>query len=347
MKDGERFMSREGAMLGGYFLPEKEFKSLMIQLLKENRSLIENYLNAVILNIEAKKTKEAYITWTKFQTDFLKNPTTSLLAITNFYGSGAPQTWNFFSDEVAAIQNNGLISISSADTELKRAYNSDVLASHLSGLFKSISGTKMTEREVNFLYSLKRKDMLEALNQYKGTGQKAKYKEIIYRKIGGRYYAGKVADAYLNHLGKHHWNYLNRFSQGDMTGLEHLRNASVRTEELSKGYLNFVQLLLDSLNSTGWQTGGDLIVTDSGGKIVANIQLKTSASTGDAIGRINTKKLAKDILKIKQNFSQNDLIVANSFYDLLKTSTVTEGLGDAIIQEGYELAAKTLGVQIV
>lgn len=348
-------MSIEGAMLGGYLLPEKEFKTLMKQLLDQNKGQFYGYINSTILYAKSNDIKSAYYTWSKFQTEVFKNPVTSILAITNFHNRKSSQTWNFFDDEISTIQTDGRINIAKADTDLKRAYNSNILAAHLSEMFKTISGTKMEPREIHFLFAIKKRDdlhslaekkrILKTLNEFKQKHEKATYKEAIYRGLKNFGYRGKVADAFLNHIGARHWDAFNRFANGDSSAVDQIAKHSVREEEMSHGYYNFTKRLLDSLNRTGWQTGGDLIVTDKSGKVIANIQLKTSAKGGEAIGRINTAQLVKDLEIIEQKMIKNDETIVNNFWELLKTSTATEGLGDAVINEGYELAKLSLGVK--
>ena len=55
-------MSREGAMLGGYFLSETDFKKLMQQTLSVHRQQILFYLTKTISQIEGKYIKGAYDT---------------------------------------------------------------------------------------------------------------------------------------------------------------------------------------------------------------------------------------------------------------------------------------------
>ena len=59
-------MSYEGAMIGGYLLPEKEFIALMIELLKEKDTIIEKYLDNTLAFISAGQVKKAYGEWNKF-----------------------------------------------------------------------------------------------------------------------------------------------------------------------------------------------------------------------------------------------------------------------------------------
>lgn len=335
-------MSIEGAMLGGSFLPEQEFKDLMKQVWDQQQGNIKAAIHNCILNIESGNILMAYKNWELFQTDILKNPKTQILAITNFYNHNGGQQWQLM-DEVNSIETSGLINVAQVDADLKRIYCSEILAQHLSGLFKSVSGGQMTYDEICYCYEQATSTIKQRLNQEKYGDKTYTYKEGIYGGLFEAGYRGKVADAYLNHLGALHWNYLDNFlNKGtSLNTLEKIAHASVEQEERSQGYYNFLQLLLNSLNTTGWQTGGDLIVANSQGQIVANIQLKTSGGEGASIGHINTSKLLTSLQRIEQLYN-NPIELINNFYNLLKTSAIMEQVGDAVIQTAYDLAEKNL-----
>lgn len=337
-------MSYEGAMIGGYLLPEKEFITLMIELLKEKDKIIEKYLDNTLAFISAGQVKKAYGEWNKFQTQLLMNPTTSLLAILNFYSS-SNQTWTFVDDEENAIINkSGALGLEKIDTGLKREYNSQILTKHLSNLFTDISG-QMEVDEIHYLYGLNRSEIYQQLNPIKYGNKVYTYQTAVYGNVFGKYLSGKIADAYLNHIGSTHWEILNNFSQtGELIDGDHLLNSSVKQEERAIHNLNFIRLLMASTNRTAWYTGGDLIITNSKGQVVANIQLKTSGKAGSWIGNIRTSTLEKQIKLIKTTLLLDHEQTAKNFYSMLKTSSATSALGDAVIEEAYMLAKKGLGL---
>lgn len=335
-------MSYEGAMLGGYLLPKQEFISLMKELLQVKDKAIEIALDNTLKFIDAGQVKMAYSEWNKFQTELLMNPTTSLLAILNFYSS-QNQAWTFVDDEENAIANkSGALNIEKIDQDLKREYNSQILTKHLSNMFNDVSG-RMEDDEVHYLYGLNKSEIYKQLNPIKYGDGVYTYKTAVYGNVFGKYLNGKIADAYLNHIGATHWEYLNNFSQrGVLPDGDHLLNSSVKQEERAIHNLNFIRLLMASTNRTAWYTGGDLIVTNSVGQVVANIQLKTSSGTGAWIGNIRTATLKNQILLIKTTLLNDHQTTAQNFYEMLKTSSVGESLGDAVIKEAYSLAEKNL-----
>ena len=335
-------MSYEGAMLGGYLLPKQEFISLMVELLQVKDKAIGVALDNTLKFIDAGQVKMAYSEWNKFQTELLMNPTTSLLAILNFYSS-QNQTWTFVDDEENAIANkSGALNIEKIDQDLKREYNSQILTKHLSNMFNDVSG-RMEDDEIHYLYGLNKSEIYKQLNPIKYGDGVYTYKAAVYGNVFGKYLNGKIADAYLNHIGATHWEYLNNFSQkGVLPNGDHLLNSSVKQEERAIHNLNFIRLLMASTNRTAWYTGGDLIVTNGAGQVVANIQLKTSSGTGAWIGNIRTATLKNQILLIKTTLLNDHQTTAQNFYEMLKTSSVGESLGDAVIKEAYSLAEKNL-----
>ncbi len=330
-------------MLGGYLLPEKEFIQLMTEMLDANEQIINSYLNNVLNYINNGQVKDAYHEWNKFQVEILKNPTTSLLAILNFRSS-KDQTWTFVDDEENAISNQtGALNIESIEQGLKREYNSQVFTKHLSNLFKSVNG-EMEADEINYMWGLESSDIKKRLNPIKYGDGLYTYKTAVYGSIAGRFYNGKIADAFLNHIGATHYEYLNSFSQQGFLPPEDLLHSSVKDEERASHHLNFVKLLIASTNRTAWYTGGDLIVTNSAGQVVANVQLKTSGGSGSWIGNIRTASLKSQILKIQETLLSNHQKTAENFYTSLKTSSVGEQLGDAVIEEAYNLAKQHLNL---
>ena len=92
---------------------------------------------------------------------------------------------------------------------------------------------------------------------------------------------------------------------------------------LEEGHPGFYNLLIDSTNTTGWYSGGDLIITDSKGEVVASIQLKTSGGSGETIGTIKRDRLNKAIDTLLLLIDQENNQFISKFYDLVKTSTVS------------------------
>lgn len=342
----------EGALLGGVLLSEEEFVQVMLELLKERKQEIVTALENVQSAVNA---KDAYDKWMIFQEEILKNPDVSLLTITNFYNkNGAQQSWTFLDSEKSAINKNGAINLSEVADELKQIYISQILTQHLSGLFRSIKD-EMTYEEVVFAYELKKHTMLQSLNEAKYGNKLYIYKTIVYGKKEDMFLSGQVADAFVNHLGYTHSELFLNLSLLNTDYIEHLAEKSVKQEEFAISNLNFFRLLNNSTNTTGWYTGGDLILTDKTGKVIANIQLKTTASSGDtSFGNISTKKLlggkrtkAKGIIQeLLELIDQDNLILAKTFYQKLKTSGIFTDVEGAVEKTAVQIAEENLNLKL-
>ena len=341
-------MSLEGAMLGGYFLEESDFKKLIVQVVQENRQELLLKIGLIIEAIANKQVKIAYQEWDNIQSEIFKNPKTKMLAILNFTSS-EKQSWNFM-DEIETLDDKGKISITKVSTEMKQVYCSEILAKHLSKLFATVEKEEMSYDEVCYVFNRKKQEAkLEFLNAIKYGDQKYIYHPAIYGNIRGKYFNGKIADAYLNHIGKTHWSDFSSFlASGNPATIEKLKDKDVKLEENAHGGMySFVDLLLDSLNHVAWYTGGDLIVTGPNQEVIANIQLKTSYGEGDYIGNIATKTLLKDLLVVQESIVSNSESIADDFYNMLKTSAVPEQMGTAVAESVYQLAADVLLKKII
>lgn len=343
-------MSYEGAQLGGVLLPEKEFKEAITLLLKQEEKEILAALKNILSLIKEGNIHTVFIAWDNFQEQYLKNNNVELLSILNFYGKDYSQEWRFDAKESDVITPEGKISLKTAvEDSAKEVYYSKILGQHLFNLYNSVQKdiVKYKEETLEALnYSKQSKSIKEHLNEIKYGDKNYTYKNLIYGQKSAEFmWRGKVADAFVNHLGKHHPEiFINRNTAFTSLADKINLNKTVQMEEDSVSF-GFLHLLIDSLNNTGWWTGGDLIITDSSGKVIANIQLKTSKGGGDWIGNIKTAQLEKAIIKVVNDIESNSKTIADSFYDMLKTSTVSEQLGDATIETAYNMVIKTLGIK--
>jgi hypothetical protein len=70
----------------------------------------------------------------------------------------------------------------------------------------------METDEINYMWGLENSDIKKRLNPIKYGDGLYTYKTAVYGSIAGRFYNGKIADAFLNHIGATHYEYLNSFS---------------------------------------------------------------------------------------------------------------------------------------
>lgn len=352
-------MSIEGAMLGGYLLPEEQFVELFTRLLQENRRSIMRRLTDIKKAISNKNIAYAFKLWENFQTDILINPKTELLTIIDLKfeeGGAGTGTW-VFANEFETLTQRGRLSFSRLTDMMKVQYTLETWMAHLNNLNDSINKDRLTYDEIMFLWGLKKgtinerlalteddlSSIAQSLAEARWGDRDYRYMPIIYGKnnVNAR---GKIADAFLNHMGKMHKETFS-LSSSSARLLDFKLSESVKDEE-NKTNLGFIRLLLESLNNTPWFTGGDLIVTDENGKVLINIQLKTrdAKSVAKTFSNINYKELNNEIQAIHKMFvnKEENEIIAKRFFKMLKTSTVTENIGDNVITVGYALAEKTL-----
>jgi len=75
----------QGAMIGGFLLPEKEFKDIVKQLFLNINYIkyLENIIDRALKNIHSKNIRAAYKNIEEFETEIFKNPSVSIMLITN------------------------------------------------------------------------------------------------------------------------------------------------------------------------------------------------------------------------------------------------------------------------
>ncbi len=108
------------------------------------------------------------------------------------------------------------------------------------------------------------------------------WQDIFYEQYYSGQGLGKAYDAYMNHVANHHrmfYDYLSSSGAGSqVANIPTLANSVYDEEGGIRG--NFPYLLNESLNTTGWYTGGDIVIVDPETMtVVYNIQLKTTRDT--------------------------------------------------------------------
>ena len=146
--------------------------------------------------------------------------------------------------------------------------------------------------------------------------------------------AARLLKHFLTHVAKTH---LSAISSKTKLATDFSNNSILKSE----GIYGFVDLLYASKNRDAWFTGGDLIVTDKNGEVIANIQLKTSFGSGSAIGRIKTASLQKEINILLQKVN-SPLKMAEHFYNMLATSAVMVELDKKIESSGYNFVEEIM-----
>ena len=326
---------------------------------------LENVLNSIQTKSLDKAHAEAFHrAWKNFQQVVLLNTKDLELIV----GYRAPCTTNVqFSNVINmsdVTENTNLIKTGSdavrqamkwAEQSEKAQKAEKALQSHLNGFINTLY-SKLSESEKDILI----KQNFNAIpNRWKkhhlGTILDGKrWQEVFYEQYYAGQGLGKAYDAYMNHVANHHtalYNYLasgGTSNTGDIPNMRH----SVYTEEGGAGG-HFPILLNESLNTTGWYTGGDIVIVDPQTmEVVYNIQLKT---TQDGVTKKGKEKTPKNfdiaIAKLKVFINGGTIKVGNNvstfgplsklpanekaerLFDLLQTSVSNYGAFNNAVQE--------------
>lgn len=340
----------EGAMIGGTLIPEKEFKMVLKEEILNNEEYLTELRRLIrisINNIRSNDMKNLYKNIEKIETELLKNPATSLMVINNISIDGAKKNFYLHEDEKVFIKKSG--SIRGAKLLKEKVLQeelSDILSNHLTNFIKEVETYKFTKKEIKEFFN---DDIFLNYTTKREMGSRARdsdynLKYIIYG--NNPQYLGQIADAFLNHIGNMHKNLL--LTKGKKLSQLQELPYSIREEE----GVNFFHLLVNSTNSTGWWTGGDLILLGENNQVVANIQLKTKqGSSLGKMGKITSATLYDDLLELQNMFEQETLVnidfFADKFYKTFKTSGITEKTEEELYkyvnQKAMEVARQALG----
>ena len=313
---------QQGAILGGYLIPEEQFKQVIKDHLltnDENVHKIKRIINNSLNNIKQKNIRALYKNIEKLEVEILKNPPTSLMVITSLSSDNKNYNWYLQKSEKKTVLKSGNLSrIKALEKEIQSQELSKILSEHLYNMIKDIENGSILDLQ-NFFkkYNFMSKERKSKLGINASTSE-YNMKKVIYGDNPN--YLGQIADAFLNHLGNYHKAlFISNFN----TPIE--IKESVMQEEGE----NFLQLLIDSTNNVGWWTGGDLILLGANNEVIANIQLKTQGLSSKSFNaEISYSQLESELLKLKSLFEEDNIKdiekFTNNFFNLFKTSGITE-----------------------
>lgn len=309
----------KGALIGSQLLPKEQFIDVFVQKLSQHYNNFKNQLKNISTLVQKNQEdyQGAYLAWEQLQTSLLGNEKVQLLAVTHFYNKDGKQEWKIY-DEAQVITSSGIINLQRATKNIQSLATSQIFAKHLSGLFNSLKSEKPSKEMLNKI----RKAI--QINSY---GKDPVFKDAIWSMEEQKTvkYRGQVADAFLQHVGVYHSNYLTSNSN------KILKNFS-RSAFNEEGPDSWTDRLIESKNRTGWWTGGDLILTDAQGNVIFNLQLKTSAKEGVSIGKISLVEFQKNIdslinlLDNKNSYKK----IAEQFYRMVETSGVVSKVENVV-----------------
>ena len=331
----------EGAMIGGSFLPEEQFKDIIKEYFDNSQNVLK--IKSILITILQHKDNPRiiYNNIEKLQNELFKNPVTSLLLITNYESPIGNYNWYLKAKEGKVVTDSGILSYAETikNSILEEEYTR-ILSDHLLNLIKIIETTHLSKSEIDDYfnkYTFRSSKIKEKMG--KRAHDNGDLMNIVYGELEPDKRRGQIADAFVNHLGNMHRAL---FTQG----LETITPFTQTVEEEEGPH--FLQLLIDSTNSVGWWTGGDLILV-SGNKVIANIQLKTILKNKKgSVGSITTDDILKKVQKLR-DFIEKDLVYnkevfANIMYNTFKTSAIFDKVSKQTFEDGVKIVRQELGL---
>lgn len=367
----------EGIIFGDYLLNKSDFIPLFEQFYEEkgqdfiqNLRLLKEKIDRMIKqkptlslsNSNMKKlinyrtaeynAKLVYEEWERIQKDYFGNSAVTLIAITSF--DGEQMTWSKNIKESELMTPGGI----------------NVTAAQFENIFKTASAAAAAEEIQQFL-RIHYQQMCTQLASYTlKTAEAAALHEIIpkrsalytnrFEHFTGRTYGdiifstqrnaeGKQLDAFMNHIGQYNRELFSLMTAGvaNKNTLEKVKNFDTHNQfkQIFQNPSIVQPWLLASLNSASWLTGGDVVVIDDTGKVIYNIQIKSTISGKNFELALNSLSLLIDrIIKKTEadSFKPNQL--AEIIYNSLKTSSTNEIMDTEkfIESKAYDIVIKNL-----
>ena len=347
----------EGIIFGDYLLSKDDFIPLFeqfyeekgqdfiqdLRLLKEkiDNMIEQNYTpsasNPNVLKLRTHRTAEynaklVYEEWERIQKDYFGNSAVTLIAITSF--DGEQMTWSKNIQESELMTPGGI----------------NITAAQFESIFKTAAEAAAAEEIQQFL-RIHYKQMCTQLTSYTlKTAEAASLHKIIPKKSAlyvnrlehftGRTYGdiifsaqgnaeGKQLDAFMNHIGQYNRELFSLMNAGVANNSTLEKVKSFDTHDQFKQIFQNPSIvqpwLLASLNSASWLTGGDVVVVDDTGKVIYNIQIKSTMSGKNfelALNRLSS--LITRIIKKTEATRFKPKQLATIIYNSLKTSSTNE-----------------------
>lgn len=331
-----RGIIRKGAMIGGTFISEKEYRRIIEDFFDDSDNVIKirNILNNII---KAPNPKKIYENVEKLETELFKNPTVSLMVITNLSSSTGEYTWKTDPREGRVIKDSGAIDYTKIfKKNIFESEISKILSNHLLEMINMIEQTKLSNEEIDTFFDKYYMTKADRIKYGKRAHDNRKLEAIMY---GGENSKGQMADAFLNHLGNLHRNL---FTQG-FNSIKPFTK-SVMEEEGP----HFLQLLIDSKNPVPWHTGGDLILVDKN-VVIANIQLKTILQPTGSNQIISTENIVDKAQKLRDYIEKgvvyNKEVFSEIMWKTFNTTAIFDKVNAETEKEAVAIARKALGLK--
>lgn len=297
-----------GIIFGDYFLNYELFEPIFVEWYSQKRDDFKNALETEVIApieqmivIENNKVvskhgaavrkadydaAKIYNAWERLSQEYFGNSPVTLLIGAKFNSSKYQWTNTINESDVInqkgiAVRKKALENLKDAADNIKSLYAAadvqDIINRHIDNMMKQLKGYELSTPEAAAMHQLL-EARRSALNNASFHFTGATYNKIIF---GSQQNAeGKQLDAFMNHMGNYHAEIFNLLSSKMVSGTD-LMNSTVQNikDDFPEIFSNTDEVqpwLLDSLNSASWLTGGDIVVLNSKGSVIYNIQLKTT-----------------------------------------------------------------------
>lgn len=297
-----------GVIFGDYFLNYELFEPIFIEWYSQKRDDFKNALETEVIApieqmivIENNKVvskhgaavrkadydaAKIYNAWERLSQEYFGNSPVTLLIGAKFNSSKYQWTNTINESDVInqkgiAVRKKALENLKDAADNIKSIYAAadvqDIINRHIDNMMQQLNGYELSTPEALAMHQLL-EARRSALNNASFHFTGATYNQIIF---GSQQNAeGKQLDAFMNHMGNYHAEIFNLLSSKVVSGTN-LMNSTVQDieDDFPGIFTNTDEVqpwLLDSLNSASWLTGGDIVVLNSKGSVIYNIQLKTT-----------------------------------------------------------------------
>lgn len=297
-----------GVIFGDYFLNYELFEPIFVEWYSQKRDDFKNALETEVIApieqmivIENNKVvskhgaavrkadydaAKIYNAWERLSQEYFGNSPVTLLIGAKFNSSKYQWTNTINESDVInqkgiAVRKKVLENLKDAADNIKSIYAAadvqDIINRHIDNMMQQLNGYELSTPEALAMHQLL-EARRSALNNASFHFTGATYNQIIF---GSQQNAeGKQLDAFMNHMGNYHAEIFNLLSSKVVSGTN-LMNSTVQDieDDFPGIFANTDEVqpwLLDSLNSASWLTGGDIVVLNSKGSVIYNIQLKTT-----------------------------------------------------------------------
>lgn len=346
-----------GVIFGDYFLNYELFEPIFVEWYSQKRDDFKNALETEVIApieqmivIENNKVvskhgaavrkadydaAKIYNAWERFSQEYFGNSPVTLLIGAKFNSSKYQWTNTINESDIInqkgiAVRKKALENLKDAADNIKSLYAAadvqDIINRHIDNMMQQLNGYELSTPEALAMHQLLEARQ-SALNnaQFHFTG--ATYNQIIF---GSQQNAeGKQLDAFMNHMGNYHAEIFNLLSSKIVSGTNLMNSTIQDIEDDFPGIFSNTDevqpWLLDSLNSASWLTGGDIIVLNSKGSVIYNIQLKTT-KRGKTF-EVATSSLYKFATKMR-NLMNEDATpeeLAKLMFERLATTAANQG----------------------